>query len=97
MSIPPLRASLVTTISSVRPACRSHNRTPQTLAARGQIVGPGNLLRDCGKRLVAFDCAIDMLADRRNRGDERAGRAADIASDLVAQAEHDPETLWPFL
>jgi len=47
---------------------------------------------------VAFDCAIDMLAGPTEivvTSDH--GRAADIASDLVAQAEHDPETLAIFI
>jgi len=46
------------------------------------------------KRLVAFDCAIDMLAGPTEIvvTSER-GRAAEIASDLVAQAEHDPAAL----
>ena len=63
-----------------------------------KIVGPGNLYVTAAKRLVAFDCAIDMLAGptefvvTSERGD-----AADIASDLVAQAEHDPEALTIFI
>jgi histidinol dehydrogenase len=63
-----------------------------------KIVGPGNLYVTAAKRLVAFDCAIDMLAGpteivvTSERGD-----ANDIASDLVAQAEHDPEALAIFI
>jgi histidinol dehydrogenase len=59
-----------------------------------KIVGPGNLYVTAAKRLVAFDCAIDMLAGPTEIvvTSER-GNAADIASDLVAQAEHDPEAL----
>ena len=59
-----------------------------------KIVGPGNLYVTAAKRLVAFDCAIDMLAGPTEIvvTSER-GTAADIASDLVAQAEHDPEAL----
>ena len=59
-----------------------------------KIVGPGNLYVTAAKRLVAFDCAIDMLAGPTEIvvTSER-GAAADIASDLVAQAEHDPEAL----
>lgn len=59
-----------------------------------KIVGPGNLYVTAAKRLVAFGCAIDMLAGpteiviTSDRGD-----AAFIAADLVAQAEHDPEAL----
>ena len=63
-----------------------------------KIVGPGNLYVTAAKRLVAFDCAIDMLAGPTEIvvTSER-GNAADIASDLVAQAEHDPEALPIFV
>ena len=63
-----------------------------------KIVGPGNLYVTSAKRLVAFDCAIDMLAGPTEIvvTSER-GRAADIAADLVAQAEHDPEALAIFV
>ena len=63
-----------------------------------KIVGPGNLFVTAAKRLVAFDCAIDMLAGPTEIvvTSER-GNAADIASDLVAQAEHDPEALAVFV
>jgi histidinol dehydrogenase len=63
-----------------------------------KIVGPGNLYVTAAKRLVAFDCAIDMLAGPTEAivTSER-GLAADIASDLVAQAEHDPEALDIFI
>jgi histidinol dehydrogenase len=63
-----------------------------------KIVGPGNLYVTAAKRLVAFDCAIDMLAGPTEIvvTSER-GRPADIASDLVAQAEHDPEALAIFI
>jgi histidinol dehydrogenase len=63
-----------------------------------KIVGPGNLYVTAAKRLVAFDCAIDMLAGPTEIvvTSER-GSAADIASDLVAQAEHDPEALAIFV
>jgi histidinol dehydrogenase len=59
-----------------------------------KIVGPGNWYVTTAKKMVAFDCAIDMLAGpteivvTSERGDP-AGRA----SDLVAQAEHDPEAV----
>ncbi len=63
-----------------------------------KIVGPGNLYVTAAKRLVAFDCAIDMLAGPTEIvvTSER-GNAAAIASDLVAQAEHDPEALAVFV
>ena len=63
-----------------------------------KIVGPGNLYVTGAKRLIAFDCAIDMLAGPTEIvvTSER-GNAACIASDLVAQAEHDPEVLAIFI
>lgn len=63
-----------------------------------KIVGPGNLYVTIAKKLVAFDCGIDMLAGpteivvASEKGDPRW-----IASDLVAQSEHDPETLAVFV
>jgi histidinol dehydrogenase len=69
-----------------------------TLARVDKIVGPGNLYVTAAKRLIAFDCAIDMLAGPTEIivTSER-GRAAEIAADLVAQAEHDPEALAIFI
>jgi histidinol dehydrogenase len=69
-----------------------------TLPRVDKIVGPGNLYVTAAKRLVAFDCAIDMLAGPTEIvvTSER-GNAADIASDLVAQAEHDSEALAIFI
>ncbi|MGA2570914.1 MAG: histidinol dehydrogenase [Terracidiphilus sp.] len=63
-----------------------------------KIAGPGNLYVTAAKKLVAFDCAIDMLAGPTEIvvASDR-GRAEDIASDLVAQAEHDPEALAIFV
>src|SRR6185503_13892475 len=69
-----------------------------TIARVDKIVGPGNLYVTAAKRLVAFDCAIDMLAGpteivvTSERGDP-----AEIAADLVAQAEHDPEAVAIFV
>jgi histidinol dehydrogenase len=69
-----------------------------TIPRVDKIVGPGNLYVTAAKRLVAFDCAIDMLAGPTEAivTSER-GRAVDIASDLVAQAEHDPAALDIFI
>jgi len=59
-----------------------------------KIVGPGNLFVTAAKKLVAFDCAIDMLAGPTEvvivaeEGEPRF-----LAADLVAQAEHDPEAV----
>ena len=67
------------------------------IARVDKIVGPGNLYVTAAKRLVAFDCAIDMLAGpteivvTSERGDP-----AEIAADLVAQAEHDPRGTCDF-
>ncbi|MGB9290722.1 MAG: histidinol dehydrogenase, partial [Terracidiphilus sp.] len=64
----------------------------------GKIVGPGNLYVTAAKRMVAFDCAIDMLAGPTEIVvTSELGDPADIASDLVAQAEHDPEALAIFV
>ncbi len=70
----------------------------ETIARVEKIVGPGNLYVTAAKRLVAFDCAIDMLAGPTEivvTSDR--GRPAGIGSDLVAQAEHDPEALAIFI
>ena len=63
-----------------------------------KIVGPGNLYVTAAKRLVSFDCAIDMLAGPTEIVvTSDLGSAAGIAADLVAQAEHDPEALAIFV
>jgi len=63
-----------------------------------KIVGPGNLFVTAAKKLVAFDCGIDFLAGPTEVVivSER-GNARFIASDLVAQAEHDPDALAVFI
>lgn len=59
-----------------------------------KIFGPGNRFVTAAKKLVSNDCAIDMLA-----GPTEAlvfavrGNARFIASDLIAQAEHDPDAI----
>jgi histidinol dehydrogenase len=59
-----------------------------------KIVGPGNSFVTTAKKIVAFDCAIDFLAGPTeglilcDHGDPSF-----VASDLVAQAEHDPDAL----
>jgi histidinol dehydrogenase len=63
-----------------------------------KIVGPGNRYVTAAKKLVAFDCAIEFLA-----GPTEAvfisedGHPVYIASDMVAQAEHDPDALVIFI
>ena len=70
----------------------------ETIARVDKIAGPGNLYVTAAKRLVAFDCAIDMLAGPTEIvvTSER-GNAVEIAADLVAQAEHDPQALAIFI
>jgi histidinol dehydrogenase len=63
-----------------------------------KIVGPGNLYVTAAKRLVAFDCAIDMLAGPTEIVvTSETGNASEVAADLVAQAEHDPEAVAIFI
>ena len=63
-----------------------------------KIVGPGNRYVTAAKKLVAFDCAIEFLAGPTEaliiseNGDSRW-----IATDLVAQAEHDSKALCIFI
>jgi histidinol dehydrogenase len=69
-----------------------------TIPRVDKIVGPGNLYVTAAKRLVAFDCAIDMLAGPTEIVvTSEHGDATYIAADLVAQAEHDPEALAIFI
>jgi histidinol dehydrogenase len=69
-----------------------------TLARVDKIVGPGNLYVTAAKRLVAFDCGIDMLAGPTEIVvTSEKGNASEIASDMVAQAEHDPEAVAIFI
>src|ERR1700677_1010081 len=59
-----------------------------------KIVGPGNWYVTAAKKMVAFDCAIDMLAGPTEIVvTSESGDPVGIAADLVAQAEHDPEAL----
>ncbi len=66
----------------------------ESIARVAKIVGPGNRYVTAAKKFVACDCAIEFLA-----GPTEAvvisenGDPACIASDLVAQAEHDRDTL----
>ncbi len=63
-----------------------------------KIVGPGNAYVTAAKKLVSYDCAIDMLAGPTeavvlaHEGDARY-----YAADLVAQAEHDPDSIVVFI
>lgn len=66
----------------------------ENIARVTKIVGPGNRYVTAAKKHIAFDCAIEFLA-----GPTEAvvisenGDPSWIASDLVAQAEHDPDAL----
>ncbi|MDR3793647.1 MAG: histidinol dehydrogenase [Terracidiphilus sp.] len=69
-----------------------------TIARVDKIVGPGNLYVTAAKRLVAFDCGIDMLAGPTEIVvTSEKGNAREIAADIVAQAEHDPEAVSIFV
>jgi histidinol dehydrogenase len=63
-----------------------------------KIFGPGNRFVTAAKQIVSGDCAIDMLAGPTEalvfatRGNPRF-----IASDLIAQAEHDPDAISLFV
>jgi histidinol dehydrogenase len=66
----------------------------ETIRRVDKIVGPGNWYVTAAKKMVAFDCAIDMLAGPTEIVvTSENGDPAGIAADLVAQAEHDPEAL----
>ena len=70
----------------------------ETVARVDKIVGPGNKFVTAAKKLVSFDCAIDMLA-----GPTEAvlysdnGEPRFLAADMVAQAEHDPDAVVVFV
>jgi histidinol dehydrogenase len=69
-----------------------------TIQPVNKIVGPGNLYVTAAKQLVSTVCGIDMPAGPTEivvTSELLAPEA--IASDLVAQAEHDPETLAVFI
>jgi histidinol dehydrogenase len=63
-----------------------------------KIVGPGNRFVAAAKKLVAGECGIDFIAGPTELvvvGGK--GRAAWIAADLLAQAEHDPDAVAIFI
>lgn len=68
-----------------------------TVRRANKIVGPGNRYVAAAKQLVAADCGIDFVAGPTELvvvGGR--GNPAWIASDLVAQAEHDPDATCLF-
>jgi histidinol dehydrogenase len=69
-----------------------------TIPRVDKIVGPGNAYVTVAKKLVSFDCAIDMLAGPTEGVVlSDTGTPAFIAADLVSQAEHDPNALSIFI
>jgi histidinol dehydrogenase len=69
-----------------------------TIGRVDKIAGPGNAWVTAAKKLVAFDCSIDMLAGPTEAViTSEDGDSALIAADLVAQAEHDPDALAIFI
>ena len=59
-----------------------------------KIFGPGNRYVTAAKHLVSADCAVDLLAGPTEvLVLAERGNARYIASDLVAQAEHDPDAV----
>jgi histidinol dehydrogenase len=70
----------------------------ESIARVDKIVGPGNSYVTGAKKMVAFDCAIDFLAGPTEAVIlSDSGVAEFVAADLVAQAEHDPESLAVFI
>lgn len=66
----------------------------KTIARVDKIAGPGNAFVTAAKKLVSSDCAVDMLAGPTEAvvyNDE--GSPEFLASDIVAQAEHDPDAV----
>lgn len=69
-----------------------------TIARVDKIVGPGNLYVTAAKKMVSFDCSIDFLAGPTEvLVVSDSGNPEFIAADLVAQAEHDSESLAIFI
>jgi len=63
-----------------------------------KIVGPGNRYVAAAKKLVAGECSIDFIAGPSELVLVGARGNPDwIASDLVAQAEHDPDAVAIFI
>ncbi len=69
-----------------------------TIPKVDKIVGPGNAYVTAAKKLVAFDADIDMLAGPTEIVvTSETGVPAEIAADLVAQSEHDPDAVAIFV
>jgi histidinol dehydrogenase len=65
-----------------------------TIGRVDKVVGPGNLYVTAAKVLASSECGIDMPAGPTEIVvTSETGSVTGIASDLIAQAEHDPEAL----
>jgi histidinol dehydrogenase len=63
-----------------------------------KIFGPGNRYVTAAKRLISSECAVDMLAGPTEvLIVAQKGTARYIASDILAQAEHDPDAVALFV
>lgn len=70
----------------------------ETIVRVDKIVGPGNKFVVAAKKLVSLDCAIDMLAGPTEAVlYSDSGNSAFLASDMSAQAEHDPDAIVVFI
>ena len=70
----------------------------ETIPRVDKIVGPGNVYVTAAKKFVAFDCSIDFLAGPTEIVIvSHRGKPLMIATDLVAQAEHDPQAVIVFI
>jgi len=70
----------------------------QSIRPVDKIVGPGNAYVTAAKKMVSFDCAIDMLAGPTEAAVfSESGNPEYLAWDLVAQAEHDPDAVVVFI
>lgn len=64
----------------------------ETIGKVDKIVGPGNIYVALAKREVFGDVDIDMIAGPSEIAvlADRTARAAEVAADMLSQAEHDP-------
>ena len=70
----------------------------KTIRRVDKIVGPGNVYVTVAKKLVSFDCAIDLVAGPTEAVVlSELGNPKFMAADLVSQAEHDPEAISVFI
>jgi histidinol dehydrogenase len=70
----------------------------QSIPRVDKLFGPGNRYVTAAKRLVSADCAIDLLAGPTEAVVfAQRGNPTFIATDLLAQAEHDPDAVALFV